>query len=178
MGDFRDNRGSGGRSFGRRDFGGRGGGDREMFPATCSNCGKNCEVPFRPTGSKPVLCSDCFRNAGGNDARRSEGRGSGRPSFGGRPDSRDRSERPQLSEQLETLNSKLDRILKLLDQDTPPKQKKALKRVVEEKTAPIPVEVEPVVPEAPQEEKIVEELELKPEEAKIITEKKTKIPLE
>ena len=178
MGNFRDNRGGGG-SFGRRDFGSRGGGDREMFRTTCSNCGKDCEVPFKPSGSRPVLCNDCFRNAGGNDTRRSEGRGGGRPSFGGSSNSRDRSDRPQLNEQLEALNAKLDRILKLLDQDTPPKQKKALKSVIEEKrTAPIPVVVEPEMPEVPVEEKMVKELELKPEEAKIITEKKTKIPVE
>jgi CxxC-x17-CxxC domain-containing protein len=44
--------------------GGSGGGydraPREMFSATCSNCGKEAQVPFRPTGSKPVYCSDCF----------------------------------------------------------------------------------------------------------------------
>lgn len=45
--------------------GGGGGYDRaprEMFSATCSSCGKEAQVPFRPTGSKPVYCSDCFRS--------------------------------------------------------------------------------------------------------------------
>jgi CxxC-x17-CxxC domain-containing protein len=40
-----------------------GGGDRprrEMFPATCSQCGKETQVPFQPRGDKPVYCSDCF----------------------------------------------------------------------------------------------------------------------
>ena len=44
--------------------GGSGGGyeraPREMFSATCTNCGREAQVPFRPTGSKPVYCSDCF----------------------------------------------------------------------------------------------------------------------
>jgi CxxC-x17-CxxC domain-containing protein len=42
--------------------GGRDGERREMtmHKATCSTCGKPCEVPFRPDGSKPVLCSECF----------------------------------------------------------------------------------------------------------------------
>ena len=45
---------------------GRGGGGydrgpREMFTATCSNCGKEAQVPFRPTSGKPVYCDDCFR---------------------------------------------------------------------------------------------------------------------
>jgi CxxC-x17-CxxC domain-containing protein len=35
-------------------------GDVTMFSATCSDCGKRCEVPFRPTSGKPVFCSDCF----------------------------------------------------------------------------------------------------------------------
>ena len=33
---------------------------REMFPTTCSQCGKETEVPFQPRGDKPVYCSDCF----------------------------------------------------------------------------------------------------------------------
>ena len=34
---------------------------RQMFPATCSQCGKSTEVPFQPRGDKPVYCSDCYR---------------------------------------------------------------------------------------------------------------------
>jgi len=33
---------------------------REMFPATCAQCGKNTQVPFEPRGDKPVYCSDCY----------------------------------------------------------------------------------------------------------------------
>jgi CxxC-x17-CxxC domain-containing protein len=40
--------------------GGYGGGQREMFAATCASCGREAQVPFRPTGAKPVYCSDCF----------------------------------------------------------------------------------------------------------------------
>lgn len=35
-------------------------GPREMFAATCSSCGQETEVPFRPTSGKPVYCSSCF----------------------------------------------------------------------------------------------------------------------
>lgn len=31
-----------------------------LFNAICTTCGKPCEVPFRPDGTKPVLCRDCF----------------------------------------------------------------------------------------------------------------------
>ena len=39
--------------------------DRQMFPITCSKCGKAGEVPFKPTGDKPVLCQDCFKSSKG-----------------------------------------------------------------------------------------------------------------
>ena len=41
--------GGGGGGYGERDRG-----PREMFSATCSNCGKEAQVPFRPTSGKPV----------------------------------------------------------------------------------------------------------------------------
>ena len=40
---------------------GFGGGQRQMFPATCAECGKETEVPFEPRGDRPVYCSDCYR---------------------------------------------------------------------------------------------------------------------
>jgi len=48
------------------------GGRREMFPAVCSRCGKQTEVPFQPTSGKPVYCSDCFAlERGGSSGYRS-----------------------------------------------------------------------------------------------------------
>jgi len=41
--------------------GGGGFGDREMHKATCSECGNECEVPFKPTEGKPVYCRECYR---------------------------------------------------------------------------------------------------------------------
>ncbi len=52
--------GGGGGGFGGRSGGGGGGGRREMFPATCAQCGKATHVPFQPRGDRPVYCSDCF----------------------------------------------------------------------------------------------------------------------
>ena len=46
-------------------YGARDRGPREMFSATCSNCGREAQVPFRPTSGKPVYCSDCFRSMRG-----------------------------------------------------------------------------------------------------------------
>ena len=36
-------------------------GPREMHKATCSECGNECEVPFKPMEGKPVYCRDCYR---------------------------------------------------------------------------------------------------------------------
>ena len=33
---------------------------REMYAITCAECGNDAMVPFRPTGDRPVYCSDCF----------------------------------------------------------------------------------------------------------------------
>ena len=37
-----------------------------MFSAVCSECNRTCEVPFRPTGDRPVFCNDCFSNKRGS----------------------------------------------------------------------------------------------------------------
>ncbi len=36
--------------------------DKPKIVAKCSDCGKDFSPPFRPTGDKPVFCSDCFLN--------------------------------------------------------------------------------------------------------------------
>ena len=76
--------GSGGFSGGRRSggFGGRSGGyggvrsggfdrrssrrreERRMHKVTCDGCGEECEVPFKPTDTKPVYCNECFKGKG------------------------------------------------------------------------------------------------------------------
>lgn len=49
------------RDFGRGSRGDRSDrGDSTKTKVTCSSCGNQCEVPFKPTGNKPVYCSDCF----------------------------------------------------------------------------------------------------------------------
>ena len=37
-------------------------GPRETFTVTCAGCGRPADVPFKPTGSRPVYCRDCFRS--------------------------------------------------------------------------------------------------------------------
>lgn len=57
-GGYSDGGGGGG-------YGNRSSGPREMFAATCSSCGREAKVPFKPTNGKPVYCSDCFRTQRG-----------------------------------------------------------------------------------------------------------------
>lgn len=34
---------------------------RKMYPVKCSECGADAEVPFKPSGERPVYCPDCYR---------------------------------------------------------------------------------------------------------------------
>ncbi len=89
----------------------------EMFEAVCANCGKRCEVPFRPNGQKPVYCRDCFGKqdhsaapAGGGYPRKDFG---ARPSFqSARPPQENRDGRiDEIKKQLDAVNMKLDQLL-------------------------------------------------------------------
>ncbi|BBB89948.1 MAG TPA: zinc-ribbon domain containing protein [Methylomusa anaerophila] len=47
----------------KQQSGGRNGAgrqQREMHPAVCAACGVETQVPFRPSGDRPVYCSDCY----------------------------------------------------------------------------------------------------------------------
>jgi CxxC-x17-CxxC domain-containing protein len=70
-------------SYGESYGGGGYGGQREMYTVTCSQCGKAAQVPFQPTGDRPVYCSACF-NQRRNDSGRSGGGYGGRGGYGSR----------------------------------------------------------------------------------------------
>ncbi len=108
MADYRRNRSGGGnRNFSKPQFHN----DRqEMHSATCANCGKQCEVPFRPTGGKPVFCRDCFQNNRGADSRRHERGSFDRPQF----NREDNQSKINYQAQFDELNVKIDKILSLL----------------------------------------------------------------
>lgn len=54
--------GGGGYSSGGGGGGGYSSGPRTLYAATCSECGKETEVPFNPTPGKPVYCRECFQS--------------------------------------------------------------------------------------------------------------------
>ena len=62
-------------------YGSSGRGQRELFSATCSSCGKEALVPFQPSSDKPVYCSDCFQQRGGNSRGGYGGRSGGRSRY-------------------------------------------------------------------------------------------------
>lgn len=52
--------------YDERRGGGGGGGyndrpPREMHDVTCSDCGTETQVPFKPDGERPVYCRDCYQ---------------------------------------------------------------------------------------------------------------------
>ncbi|MBU1499341.1 hypothetical protein KKE48_00525 [Patescibacteria group bacterium] len=90
------------RPGGRRDFDGA---RPTMHQAVCDKCGASCEVPFRPSGDKPIFCNNCFDRKGGRDDR---------------PGRTDNSQ--QLKEQLDNIEAKLDKILAGLTVTKPAKE--------------------------------------------------------
>lgn len=52
-------------AYEKRGFGRGGGGydrpPREMHKVTCADCGQETEVPFKPDGTRPVYCRDCYQ---------------------------------------------------------------------------------------------------------------------
>ena len=63
--------------------GGGDGGRREMHPAVCAECGKDTQVPFVPSGSRPVYCRDCFSKQSGGGSGGGGGRSGGGSRGGG-----------------------------------------------------------------------------------------------
>jgi CxxC-x17-CxxC domain-containing protein len=39
---------------------------RQLYDVKCADCGKQTQVPFKPSGDRPVYCRDCYmkRRAG------------------------------------------------------------------------------------------------------------------
>jgi CxxC-x17-CxxC domain-containing protein len=172
MNKFRKPHGGGG-------FGDRGGAPHhaaqsgEKFDAICAQCGKPCQVPFRPNGKKPVFCSNCFneqRQGGG--APQGAGQGtfnkesfprrdsfpansfqprSGVPYGAPRSDAPFNAPRPDdraildLKRQIDVVASKVDVILKILEASRKPEQSSAKPQAV----APVPVVKSVVAPVAP-----------------------------
>jgi CxxC-x17-CxxC domain-containing protein len=97
----------------------------ELFSAICSSCGTECKVPFRPSGEKPVFCSNCFGRKHSDEQR-----GGGRERHALRHEvpmarkevftpSRE-SDHAELKRQIASLEAKLNRVLHLLSPEQTP----------------------------------------------------------
>lgn len=85
-----------------------------MFRATCADCGNSCEVPFRPTGERPVYCSNCF----GGKREGSSPAGAPRRDFSPHAapsSSADDRKLDELKRQIESLHQKLDKVFTIID---------------------------------------------------------------
>ena len=149
MGDFKKRGGFGGGRDDKRGGGGFGGGrskfnrpgsrdsrQTEMFSTTCAECHKPCEVPFRPNGEKPVYCSNCFRNKSGGSneypRRDSSSRDFSKRDFNSAPVAKPQFDLGQINEikkQLDTLNSKIDRLVEMMTKNPTPLQMKSEKKI-------------------------------------------------
>jgi CxxC-x17-CxxC domain-containing protein len=129
--------------------------DVVMHKAICSNCGKPCEVPFRPMSGKPVYCKECY---GVNGSAPSTDRDRGpRKSFDTRAPLSSFSHIPrtvlgektevanndEMKKQLELFNTKLDKLISLAEtalrasaareaEETAILKKESLKKIVTE----------------------------------------------
>lgn len=101
------------RDFGRNNFGKPRFSDRgersEMHKAVCDKCGKNCEIPFKPSMGKPVYCRECFTKNNEGGENRFQDRSARRPDY----NRQDHVSAPR-GGQLEAIERKLDKIIKIL----------------------------------------------------------------
>ncbi len=110
--------------------------EKRMFQTECDKCGDSCEVPFRPTGERPVYCRGCF-DKGGTPDRNNASASTHRP------------QGENYAEQFKALNAKLDAILKALNPGTAPKVVK--EEVVMKKEEIVP---KTETPKAPSKKKV------------------------
>lgn len=46
--------------------------ERVLHKAVCADCHKDCEVPFKPTGERPVYCKECFSKRKGSHSPKND----------------------------------------------------------------------------------------------------------
>ena len=164
MSDYKKSGGFGGgkgkSNFDRRDSGSYGqrpdfkrpGQRSQGFTATCAQCNKQCEVPFRPNGRKPVYCRECFsdkKDSAPNDYHRQESRDRDypkrdftkkdfSPTFSSQPPREDKRI-DELKRQIEAVNAKLDRLIQMNEKVIRPEAAKTDEKRTEKKVVAAPV---------------------------------------
>ena len=124
MRNFNKDRNKRNSGFNKRDSGRNFNRDSQrptMHSAVCDACKKTCEVPFKPTGNKPIYCSSCFSKQRG-DSRQNR---FSRPRFENRDDNKSSQSHEEILKGIKALNYKLDELFKFLPTTTPTKKPKA-----------------------------------------------------
>lgn len=90
--------------------------NNEIHKTTCADCGKMCEVPFKPNGKKPVYCQNCFAKNGGQ-VTTNHFSTRPRPTFAAPParPQQDSKALTDLSRQVEELNTKIDKLTEMVE---------------------------------------------------------------
>ena len=94
------------------------GGPKQLFSAICADCRKPCQVPFRPSGDKPIYCKDCFmkrKEKSAGDTWRSDAPQGGSPKQNTAPAKPQQSsggvQLADLKRQMDVMSGKLDILL-------------------------------------------------------------------
>ena len=113
MKNFFDKKKAGGFKGGKK-FGGGGwqrdearGSRPTLYRATCNECHAPCEVPFHPTGQRPVYCRGCFRPSDGESSFK-------KPSYSSSSSRPNTSSNDEVVKQLKALNNKMDQLLEAI----------------------------------------------------------------
>lgn len=82
-----------------------------MHSAICDECDSKCEVPFKPNGRKPVLCSNCFEGADDRGFSKKRPDRNDRPSFG---QANSGCNNDEVVAQLKLLNTKIGQLISIV----------------------------------------------------------------
>lgn len=111
----------------------------QMFSAKCADCGNSCEVPFRPSGDRPVYCNNCFgdkRESPRNDFARREAPRFEQRSAAFVPAAKPQAEDKRIDElkrQLDGLHKKVDSLVHMMEVAAAAKTEVSKPEVKEEK---------------------------------------------
>lgn len=150
------------------------GGSREqvqLYKATCDECHKTCEVPFRPSQDKPVFCNDCFGSK----------RDSGRESFDRPRRSFDKPNvysdnksggNEEIKRTLVDINTKLDYLVNVVLKLSPENKAKKIEKTEEVKVVDTDIKAKKELPKVKKVEKVAKVVKKVPATKKAPAKKK------
>ncbi|MSU56184.1 MAG: hypothetical protein EXS51_02660 [Candidatus Taylorbacteria bacterium] len=107
-------------------------GPKQMFSAICADCRKSCQVPFRPSGDKPIYCKDCFmkrKEKTAGDTWRPEPVSQNAPKQHSAQPQTSGAQFSDLKRQMDALSAKMDTILEKFEGAGTRAKKSTVKKV-------------------------------------------------